>query len=160
MSTVSDVAGMRTLGTSPIEVAARDLMEHYDAECRRSTWPSTSNDCDPSIPAKVKPQTTKVWAEIERGERSIRYLVNGRWRAVGALLQSGTARSWDEIGAALGVTGGEARRDFCAWVAEQHITHRRDWWARRDESTGLIEWEAMDLLGYAAELPVSTGGAL
>jgi hypothetical protein len=159
VSAAYQAAAIRTPGASPVEDAARALIEQYYIEVHRSTWPVTENDCDPSIPAKVEPQAAKVRTEIEHGERTIRELTDARWRAVGVLIQTQAARSWSQIGATFGVTGGEARRDFCAWITAQHITHLHDRDTRRNESTGLIEHEVVDLLGYAAELPVSTGGA-
>lgn len=82
------------------------------------------------------------WTDLALGTRIAADVTAGRWVTVANLLRSGAVVHWDQVGAALGVTGDEAEAGFTAWLAQQAALYRR-------LGIGLTDAEAAELARLA-----------
>lgn len=125
-------------GTVPMET----LLGWWADARQRSLLAEYGTNVPPVDPADL-------FTELALGTRIAAEAVAGRWVAVARLLQLGAAQNWEEIGAALGVTGDEAIAGFTSWLTSQVELYRRT-------GIGLTEDEALALVRHADAV---SGGA-
>ena len=88
-----------------------------------------------------------VFADLAYGARTAQETLAGRWCAVARLLRANAARSWFDLGIAMGTTATKARDGFYAWITGQGDLRRRT------GAIGLTDADATELRALAEELP-------
>lgn len=99
--------------------------------------------------SNTPPDVEDYWTELALGTRLAHEVTAGRWVTVAQLLRTGGVSHWDELGAALDVTGAEALAGFTSWLTNQVALYR-------STGIGLTEAEAFALVRLADAVP---GGA-
>ncbi|WNV83692.1 hypothetical protein [Umezawaea sp. Da 62-37] len=82
------------------------------------------------------------WTHLALGTRIAADVTAGRWVTVACLLRSGAVAHWDQVGAALDVTGDEAAAGFTSWLTRQATLYRQ-------AGIGLTTAEATELVRLA-----------
>ncbi|GAB2999483.1 hypothetical protein [Saccharothrix stipae] len=92
------------------------------------------------------PTADDLFAELAYSTRIAQEAISGRWCAVADLLRTRNATSWPEMGAAMAMTGLEAKTGFHEWIVRQ--THLRI----TTGTLGLTDAEATTLHLLAGEV--------
>ncbi|ONI81981.1 hypothetical protein ALI22I_38050 [Saccharothrix sp. ALI-22-I] len=88
-----------------------ELVEHWSS-ARLRTFVATHIEAS-------TPTADDLFAELAYGTRIAQETTSGRWCVVADLLRTRNATSWPEIGAAMAMTGLEAKAGFHEWVVRQ-----------------------------------------